>query len=141
VVVHSRQADQETFAVLRDWAKGRHPNGPLGVLHCFAGDMDLAIEYAQLGFMLSIAGNVTYPNARRLQAVAAGVPLEHLLVETDCPFLPPQSQRGRRSEPAHVRETIEFIASLRGVEAGLIAAATTANARRLYRLESEGKRA
>ena len=89
--------------------------------------------------MLSFAGNVTYPNARRLQAVAAGVPLESLLVETDCPFLPPQSHRGRRCEPVHLRETIEFIANLRGVDAKAIATATAANARRLYRLEGKAK--
>jgi TatD DNase family protein len=85
--------------------------------------------------MLSFAGNVTYPNAKRMQTVAAGLPLESLLVETDCPFLPPQSHRGRRCEPVHLRETIEFVADLRGVDAAAIAAATTANANRLYRLE------
>ena len=140
VVVHSRQADQETFAVLREWAADKRRNGPLGVLHCFAGDTNLAAEYTQLGFMLSMAGNVTYPNAKRLQAVAASVPLEHLLVETDCPFLPPESHRGRRCEPAHVRETIEFIAALRGADSDEIAAVTTANARHLYGLEGQGKR-
>jgi TatD DNase family protein len=138
VVIHSRQANEDTFAILRQWASGKpHGAAPLGVLHCFAGDAELAAEYARLGFMLSFAGNVTYPNARRLQAVAAGVALESLLVETDCPFLPPQSHRGRRSEPVYLRETIEFIAGLRGVDAGAIAAATTANAKRLYRLEDK----
>jgi len=141
VVIHSRQANQETFAVLREWATGKRRNGPLGVLHCFAGDADLAAEYARLGFMLSFAGNVTYPNARRLQSVVATAPLEHLVVETDCPFLPPQSHRGRRCEPVHLRETIEFIANLRGVDANAVAATTTANAGKLYRLESKAERA
>ena len=137
VVIHSRQANEDTFAILREWATSKPRNGPLGVLHCFAGDARLAEQYAHLGFMLSFAGNVTYPNARRLQAVAAGVPLESLLVETDCPFLPPQSHRGRRCEPVHLRETIEFIATLRSVDTKAIATATTANARRLYRLEGK----
>jgi len=135
VVIHSRQANQDTFAVLREWAGAGRRSAPIGVLHCFAGDADLAAEYARLGFMLSFAGNVTYPNAKRMQTVAAGLPLESLLVETDCPFLPPQSHRGRRCEPVHLRETIEFVADLRGVDAAAIAAATTANANRLYRLE------
>jgi TatD DNase family protein len=134
VVIHSRQANQETFPIVREWANGNHRERPLGVMHCFAGDADLAVEYERLGFMLSFAGNVTYPNAGRLQAVAARASLGNLLVETDCPFLPPQSHRGRRSEPFHLRETIKFIATLRGVSAGLLAEATTVNARRLYRL-------
>jgi TatD DNase family protein len=137
VVIHSRQASEETFAILREWAAGNRRDGSLGVLHCFAGDATLAGEYAQLGFMLSFAGNVTYPNARRMQAVVASVPLESLLVETDCPFLSPQRHRGRRCEPAYLRETIEFVAALRGVDANAIAAATTANAKRLYRIEAE----
>jgi len=85
--------------------------------------------------MISLAGNVTYPNARPLQAVAAAVPLERLLVETDCPFLPPQGHRGRRCEPSHLRETAAFIATLRDSSFDEVAAATTANAKRLYRLE------
>jgi TatD DNase family protein len=139
VVIHSRQANEDTFAILREWATLKARNGPVGVLHCFAGDARLAEQYTHLGFMLSFAGNVTYQNARRLQAVAAGASLESLLVETDCPFLPPQSHRGRRCEPVHLRETIEFIANLRSVEANAVAMATAANARRLYRLEGKAK--
>ena len=136
VIIHARQAQQETLAILREWA-GKHPptEQPLGVLHCFAGDLALAEEYIDMGFMISLAGNVTYPNARPLQAVAAATPLERLLVETDCPFLPPQGHRGRRCEPAHLRETAAFVAALRDSSFDAVAAATTANAKRLYRLE------
>jgi TatD DNase family protein len=137
VVIHSRQANEDTFAVLREWAISKRRSAPVGVLHCFAGEAARAAEYTKLGFMLSFAGNVTYPNARRTQSVAAGVPLDSLLVETDCPFLPPQSHRGRRCEPVYLRETIEFIAGLRGVGADVIAQATTVNAKRLYRLEGK----
>jgi TatD DNase family protein len=137
VVIHSRQAQEETLAILRDWASGQpEARRPLGVLHCFAGDPAVAQGYVGLGFMISFAGNVTYPNARRLQAAAAATPTESMLVETDCPFLTPQSRRGRRCEPAHLRETVEFVANLRGSSADEVASATTANARRLYRLES-----
>ncbi len=135
VVIHSRQAQEETFAILRDWADGQpEARKPFGVLHCFAGDSVLAEAYVGLGFMISFAGNVTYPNARRLQAATASVPLDGLLVETDCPFLAPQSRRGRRCEPAHLRETVESVAGLRGSSVAEVAGATAANARRLYRL-------
>ncbi len=135
VVIHARQAQEETFAILREWA-GNQPTArrPLGVLHCFAGDTELAASYVELGFMVSFAGNVTYPNARKLQAAAASVALESLLVETDCPFLAPQSRRGKRCEPAYVFETIQFIAGLREGAADEVASATAVNARRLYRL-------
>lgn len=142
VIIHSRQAQQETFAVLRDWASGQRRRAEhLGVLHCFAGDSGLAQEYVRLGFLISVAGNVTYPDAERLRSVAATIPLEHLLVETDCPFLPPQGHRGRRCEPAHLRETVELVAALRDASFDEIAAATAANARRLYRLGDEEQRA
>jgi len=135
VVIHARQAQEETFAILRDWSGGQpEARKPFGVLHCFAGDAALAQAYIELGFMISIAGNVTYPNARKLQAAAASAPSESILVETDCPFLAPQSRRGRRCEPAHIRETVEFIAGLRGSSVDEVAGATAANARRLYRL-------
>ena len=137
IVIHARQANEDAFAILREWAAAKRREPPVGVLHCFAGDAHLASEYAQLGFMLSFAGNVTYPNARRMQAVVTSVPLENLLVETDSPFLAPQSRRGRRCEPVHLRETIDFIAGLRGVDPTSIAQATTANAKKLYRLKNE----
>jgi TatD DNase family protein len=135
VVIHARQAQEETFAIVRDWAEGQpEARKPFGVLHCFAGDSALAQAYVELGFMISIAGNVTYPNAKKLQTAAASAPLESMLIETDCPFLAPQSQRGRRCEPAHLRQTVEFVAGLRGSSVDEVASATAANARRLYRL-------
>jgi TatD DNase family protein len=137
VIIHSREAAAETYAVLRDWlapAGGPSLERPVGVLHCFSGDLAAAQRYVEMGFMISVAGNVTYPAATRLQAVAAALPLEHLIVETDCPFLAPQSHRGRRCEPSYVTETVDKIAVLRNVSRQTVAAATRENARRLYRL-------
>ena len=135
VIIHSREAAAETYAVLRDWlAEGPRPEEPVGVLHCFSGDLAAAQRYVEMGFMISVAGNVTYPNATRLQAVAAALPLEHLIVETDCPFLAPQSHRGGRCEPSYLTETVDKIAALRNVSRQAVAAATRENARRLYRL-------
>ncbi len=135
VIIHSREAAAETYAVLRDWlAEGPRPEEPVGVLHCFSGDLAAAQRYVEMGFMISLAGNVTYPNATHLQAVAAALPLEHLTVETDCPFLAPQSHRGGRCEPSYLTETVDKIAALRNVSPQAVAAATRENARRLYRL-------
>lgn len=128
VVIHSRQADEETYQVLAayeaealpDWPKDR----PLGVMHCFAGDLALALRYIQLGFMISIPGSCTYPRSDRLRAVAGGIPLRWMAVETDSPYLPPQSRRGRRNEPAYLVETVEFIARLRGAPFREVAAST-----------------
>ncbi|MGD0765612.1 MAG: TatD family hydrolase [Dehalococcoidia bacterium] len=136
VIIHARDSMTETFAILRDWATAPRADGrPLGVLHCFAGDLATARQCIELGFLISMAGNVTYPAAKRIQQVAAGLPLQHLLTETDCPFLPPQSHRGERCEPYHVHETVDYIAALRNVRPDEVAEKTAANARRLYRLD------
>jgi TatD DNase family protein len=118
VVIHARDADEETYQMLAeyeaqalpDWPKDR----PLGVMHCYAGDLPLALRYIELGFVISIAGTVTYPNADRLRAVAGGIPLRWMAVETDAPYLPPQSMRRKRNEPAYVLDTAKFVAELRG---------------------------
>ena len=118
VVIHSREADGETYDVLAsyeeralpDWPKDR----PLGVMHCFAGDLMLALRYIQIGFMVSIPGTCTYPKAERVGAVAGGIPLRWMAVETDAPYLPPQPHRGRRNEPAYLPDTVARIAELRG---------------------------
>jgi TatD DNase family protein len=139
VVIHSRDADEETFEILASYAKGvmfGWPGGrPLGVLHCFAGDLALALRYTEIGFLISVAGTVTYANAERTRAVVRGTPLESMVVETDAPYLAPQSRRGQRNEPAFVVETIRFIAGLRGEPFEEIAATASANAACLFSLD------
>ncbi len=143
VVVHAREADEETFeiladherAVLADWPKDR----PLGVMHCFAGDICLALRYIEIGFVISVAGTCTYPNAERTRAVAQGIPLRWMAVETDAPYLPPQSQRGRRNEPAYLVETVEHIAALRGEAFSDVAEGTAMTAARLFGLGDIGE--
>ncbi len=139
VVIHSREADAECFAVIEGWA-GRHgayrgPGLEVGMMHCFAGDVDLARRYVDLGFLISIPGPVTYANNVRGRSVAAEVPLERLLAETDCPYLTPVPWRGQRNEPAYVVQTIRALAELRGESAELVAATTAANAARLFGFE------
>ncbi len=141
VVIHSRDADDATFAILEDWATsvGRYlgPDRELGMLHCFAGDAQLAARYLQLGFLISIPGTVTYKNNTRGQDVARSLPLAGMLLETDCPYLTPVPHRGRRNEPALVVETARFVAQLRGEPAEQVAHAAADNTRRLFGLATD----
>lgn len=134
VVIHSREAHDDTEAVLAEWAAGQPANGrPLGVMHCYSGDLSRAERLVDLGFLVSLAGVVTYKNATDLQAVAAELPLDALVLETDAPYLAPHPHRGGRNEPAYVRPIAEHVAALRGVALADVAQATTANAARLFR--------
>jgi TatD DNase family protein len=131
VIIHSREADNETIEILRAEYAGA---AQVGVMHCFGGGMRMAEEALELGFMISFAGNVTFKKAENLREAARAVPIERLLVETDCPFLSPEPLRGRRNEPAHVVETARFVAGLKGVEPEELARATSDNFARLFNL-------
>jgi TatD DNase family protein len=139
VVVHARDADEETFETLADHGRRVPPlspeDCPLGVMHCFAGDLPLALGYVEIGFLISIAGTVTYPIAEKTRAVARGIPLSAMTVETDAPYLTPQSKRGRRNEPEYIVETARFIAEMRSEPFEVIAESTSANATRLFALD------
>jgi TatD DNase family protein len=104
-------------------------------MHCFGGGWKMAEDVLALGFFISFAGNVTFKKADALREVALAVPLERLLVETDCPYLSPVPFRGRRNEPAHVVETARFLAELRGVEAEELGRVTSENFARLFGVE------
>jgi len=135
VVIHSREAAEDTFAVLSAWRRGANvAAAPAGLLHCFAYDTEWAGRFLELGFSLSLPGTVTYPKAESSQLVAAMLPDERFTVETDCPSLAPQSRRGRRNEPAYLPETVAKIAALRGVDAAALGARAAENARQLFRL-------
>lgn len=134
VVVHVREANEPAASILAKWAPSATCGYPLGVLHCFAGDTALAMRYIQLGFLISIAGPVTYPKSDQTRSVAAAIPLESLVVETDAPYLPPQRWRGQRNEPEHILETAHYIAKLRGTDGDELLTICGENARRLFRL-------
>lgn len=124
-----RDAWEDLLSLIAEhWA----PSGLPGIMHCFSGDASQAERSLRAGFYLSFAGNLTYPKSATLQEVAKGVPAERLLVETDAPFLTPQSRRGQRNEPAFVAETAEFLARLRGVTREEISRRTSANFLRLF---------
>jgi len=105
-----------------------------GVMHCFSGDVEVAKRCLDLGLVISLAGPVTYKNARALPDVARFVPEDRLVVETDCPFLPPEPHRGKRNEPAYVALTAARVAELRGADPEILNAAMTRSAARLFRL-------
>ncbi|MDQ5835884.1 MAG: TatD family hydrolase [Acidobacteriota bacterium] len=132
VIVHTREADEETAEILRAELTQA---GAGGVMHCFGGGPALAETALELGFMISFAGNVTFKKAENLREVARAVPPERLLVETDCPYLAPVPLRGRRNEPAFVVETARFLADLRGVEPEELGRVTSENFARLFRLK------
>jgi TatD DNase family protein len=130
VLVHCREAHAELLAILDE--EGVPPAG--GIMHCFSGDVDLARRCLDLGLLISLAGPVTYPNARALPEVARFVPGDRLVIETDCPFLPPQGYRGKRNEPAYLALTAKRVAELRGEPVEALTARLTVNARAFFGL-------
>src|SRR5437899_10186818 len=130
VVVHCRDAHAEVLAILGE--EGASEVG--GIMHCFSGDVEIARRCLDLGLLVSLAGPVTYPNARALPEVARFVPADRLVIETDCPFLPPQGYRGKRNEPAYLALTAARVAELRGEPLEDFARRASDNARRLLRI-------
>ncbi len=131
IVIHCRDAWDDCLAILdREWK----PAGLGGILHCFTGALREAQRGIEMGFMVSFAGNVTYPKMQNLRDVAGELPLDSILTETDSPFLPPQGRRGKRNEPAYVVEVAQALASVRNLGDDEVAAATAANFRRFFRL-------
>ncbi|MCI0475556.1 MAG: TatD family hydrolase, partial [Anaerolineales bacterium] len=122
VVIHNRDADDALMDILRQRA-----GKPRGILHCFSGDLAMARKAIDLGFLISFAGSVTFKNAPRLHALASALPLEHLVVETDAPYLSPL--RGKRNEPANVARVAAKIAELKKIEPATVARITTENCR------------
>ena len=144
VIIHDREAHREVLSTLRQWAgDSRVPphhepytgdEDPVGVLHCFSGNLEMAREAIRLGFYIGVDGPVTYRRASRLRKLVRQLPLDRLLIETDCPYLTPEPHRGQRNEPAYVRFVAQVIAEVRGLPFEEVARATTANARRLFGL-------
>jgi TatD DNase family protein len=128
VVVHVREAWEDAMAILADEHADRV------VLHCFSGDTGVAAEALERGYFVSFAGNLTYPNAGGLREAARAVGSGRLLVETDSPFLAPQSARGRPNSPANLRSTLEVLAEARGLDLDVTVAATSAAARSAFPL-------
>jgi TatD DNase family protein len=129
LIVHTRDAEDDTAEILERAVKGK---GVTGVLHCFTGSAELARKALDLGFFISLSGIVTFKNARDLQHTAKKLPLDSMLVETDSPFLAPVPHRGKKCEPAFVADTASFVAELRGEDPDALGDATTANFFKLF---------
>lgn len=124
IIIHSRDADDKTVEILTDECSY---DGFRGIMHCFGGTPEMAKELMDIGFLISFAGNVTFKKADNLRDAARVVPLEKLLIETDCPFLTPVPFRGKRNEPSFVVHTAQFLADFYGIEIEVLANRTTRN--------------
>ncbi|MFV0390220.1 MAG: TatD family hydrolase [Pyrinomonadaceae bacterium] len=131
-IVHSRDSDSDTLEILLEECSYQGFRG--GIMHCFAGTPEIARKLINIGFLISFAGNVTFKKAENLRESAKSVPLDKMLVETDCPYLTPVPFRGKRNEPARVVETASFLAELKGVSFQELANTTTRNFKRFFRL-------
>lgn len=127
IIIHDRDAHGDIMQLIKKEAKGL-----TGVFHCFSGSMEMMREVVALGFYVAFGGSATFKNAAKLTAIAAAVPFDRLLLETDCPYLTPQPYRGRRNEPVYVKLVAEHIAGLREIDIDEIGQATTANIKRLF---------
>jgi TatD DNase family protein len=137
IIIHDRDAHERVVAIMKE----EQACEVGGVLHCFSGDLKMARECIDMGFMISIPGTVTYASNEALREVVRGVKIEHLLVETDSPYLPPVPFRGKRNEPAYVRYAAERIAELKGLSAEDVGRITSFNARRLFGIAQEAEAA
>ncbi len=130
IVIHSRDADQDTYDLLEQF--NAYKNGL--IMHCLSGSADMAERYVKKGALLGVGGVLTFKNARKLLEVAERIPLEHLVFETDAPYLTPMPFRGKRNEPSYIKYVAEKLAEIKGVSVEEVARITTNNALRFYGL-------
>lgn len=129
VCIHDREAHGDTMAILKKEGRGIR-----GVMHCFSGSWEMAQELLKMGWYLGVDGPLTFKNAARLPEIVQKFPLEHLLVETDAPYMAPVPMRGKQNEPAYVRYVAEKVAEIKGISVEMVARQTSRNAEELYGL-------
>ncbi len=133
IVIHDREAHEEVLEILREEG-GESLNA---VFHCFSGDLAMAKEVVEMGFYLSVPGTITFPRAYQIREVIRDIPLERILIETDCPFLSPEPYRGKRNEPSYVQYIAEKIADIKGVPVETVGTVTSRNAAEFFRINGE----
>lgn len=133
-IIHTREAEDDTIQILRESWANVGGVGIGGIIHCFTGTQKLADAAIEMGFHISFSGVLTFKNAEELRDVARSAPMERLLIETDCPYLAPLPYRGKRNEPAFVRETAAKLAELKSVSLEEIARLTSGNFKRLFKV-------
>ena len=129
VLIHSREAASDTLYVMKEYAQGLR-----GVIHCFSYSKEIAQEYVKMGFYIGIGGVVTFKNAKKLKEVAAAVPIERILLETDCPYMAPEPYRGKRNQSGYLSYVAEQIAAIKGMPVEEVIEQTENNAREMYRI-------
>ncbi|MDL5143711.1 TatD family hydrolase [Bacillus atrophaeus] len=130
IIIHNRDATEDVVTILKE--EGAEAVG--GIMHCFTGSVEVARQCMDMNFYLSFGGPVTFKNAKKPKEVVKEIPNDRLLIETDCPFLTPHPFRGKRNEPSYVKYVAEQIAELKGMTYEEVAAVTTENAKRLFRI-------
>ncbi|WP_170005964.1 TatD family hydrolase [Bacillus fonticola] len=128
IIIHNRDATEDVVAILKE----EHAEEVGGIMHCYSGSVEIAKECLMLNFHISLGGPVTFKNAQKPKEVAEAVPLDKLLIETDCPFLAPHPFRGKRNEPAYIPLIAEQIALIKGISIEEVARVTTENAKRCF---------
>ena len=129
VLIHSREAAADTMDIMKE-----HAEGMSGVIHCYSYSKEMAREYVKMGFYIGVGGVVTFKNARKLKETVAEIPLTSIVLETDCPYLAPKPNRGKRNNSAYIRYVAEEIARIKGITYEEVVAQTEENARKMYRL-------
>jgi len=130
VIIHSRDAAADTLEIMKEYGQGLR-----GVIHCFSYSVELAREYVKMGFHIGIGGVVTFKNGRKLKEIAEEIPLDRILLETDCPYLAPVPFRGKRNCSAYISYVAQEIANLKGISYEEVVAQTEQNGKRLFRIE------
>ena len=129
VNIHSRDATEDTLNIMKEHAKGLN-----GIIHCFSGSREIAEEYVKLGFLIGVGGVVTFKNGKKLRRVVERVPLSSLVLETDCPYLAPEPNRGKRNNSAYIRYVAEAVAHIKGISYEEVVEQTEKNAQKVYGL-------
>ena len=129
VNIHSRDATEDTLNIMKEHAKGLN-----GIIHCFSGSREIAEEYVKMGFLIGVGGVVTFKNGKKLRRVVERVPLSSLVLETDCPYLAPEPNRGKRNNSAYIRYVAEAVAHIKGISYEEVVEQTEKNAQKVYGL-------
>lgn len=128
VIIHSREANQDTFEIIKSFAKTN------GVIHCYSGDVKMALDYINLGFFIGIGGIITFKNAKKMLDVVKNIPIENILLETDCPYLSPEPNRGKRNDSSNLIYVAQKIAEIKNISLNEVAEKTKLNAKKLFNI-------
>ena len=131
VNIHSRDASEDTFRIIKE-----HASDLTGIIHCFSGSKEMAAEYVKLGYYIGVGGVVTFKNGKKLKSVVEAIPLTSIVLETDCPYLAPEPNRGKRNESAYIQYVAEEIARLKGISVEEVLTQTEINAKQVYQLRA-----